>query len=39
MITTTTMFANAAAPAARDFVLVVHNRRANNKANRWRARA
>jgi hypothetical protein len=40
MTTTTTMLPNAAAPAARGFVpAVVNHNRANNNANRWRARA
>jgi hypothetical protein len=39
MITTTAMLPNAAAPAARGFVPAVNNNRANNNANRWRARA
>jgi hypothetical protein len=39
MIFTTAMFPNANAPAARCFVAAVNNNRANNNANRWRARA
>lgn len=39
MIFATAIFANATAPAARSFVAVVNNNRANNNANRWRARA
>jgi len=32
-------FPNATAPAARGLVAAVNNNRANNNANRWRARA
>jgi len=39
MTFTTAIFPNAAAPAARSFVSAVNNNRANNNANRWRARA
>jgi hypothetical protein len=39
MTTTTAMLPNAAAPAARSFVTAGDNNRANNNANRWRARA
>jgi hypothetical protein len=39
MITTTVMLPDATAPAARNFVPAVDNNRANNNANRWRARA
>jgi hypothetical protein len=38
MTLTTALFPNATAPAARGFVAAVNNR-ANNNANRWRARA
>jgi len=39
MTTTATLFPNATAPAARGFVAAANNNRANNNANRWRARA
>src|SRR6185312_9826736 len=39
MTTTAPLFPNATAPAARGFVAAVNNNRANNNANRWRARA
>jgi len=39
MTSATTMFPNATAPAARRFVAAVNSNRANNNANRWRARA
>lgn len=39
MTFTTAMFPNATAPAAQGFVAFVNNNRANNNANRWRARA
>ncbi len=39
MSTTTAMLSNASAPVARGFAAAVNNNRANNNANRWRARA
>jgi hypothetical protein len=39
MTSMTAQFPNATAPAARSFVAAVNNNRANNNANRWRARA
>jgi hypothetical protein len=39
MTLTTAQFPNATAPAARSFAAAVNNNRANNNANRWRARA
>ena len=39
MTSTTAQFPNATAPAARSFVAAANNNRANNNADRWRARA